>query len=275
MSKKTELRPVQPLPIPDVVPGDISEHRPDFKWVKPESLRVEGRYQRDLSRRSVKLIKHVVTVWDWGRMKPPICAYNEASELVVIDGQHTAIAAASHPALDEIPVMIVKNSEIKGRASAFIGHNKDRVQVTAPQLYYASLEAGDDVAVALNEACERAGAVIRRNPPPNGNWKVGETVAVGALRKVVELKGKAGGCRVLKILMNARRAPISALEVQTVQALLYWPQWKGEFEDQALSRTIRSLSAEEWQQRAKQTAAPRQSIKESLAVQWFRKVTDS
>jgi hypothetical protein len=37
-----------------------------------------------------------VANWDWRRFKPPVVA-RTATGLEVIDGQHTAIAAASHP----------------------------------------------------------------------------------------------------------------------------------------------------------------------------------
>jgi hypothetical protein len=83
----------------------------------------------------VKLIRKIVQTWDWSRMKPPICARDESGRLFVVDGQHTSIAAARHPGIKKIPVMIVNVDTVEGRASAFIGHNRDRVAMTSMQLH--------------------------------------------------------------------------------------------------------------------------------------------
>ena len=101
--------------------------------------------------------------------------------LHVIDGQHTAIAAASHPGIETIPVMIVDAPEQVERARAFMGHNRDRVAITTTQLFHAAVAAGDPDAVTVQQICERAGARVLKNPPPNGTYDVGDTVAVKSL----------------------------------------------------------------------------------------------
>ena len=112
------LRPISPLPISGVTPGPVSAALPVFKWVAPRALLVEEAYQRDLGDKSVRLIRKIVAGWDWTAMKPPICARRPDGALVVIDGQHTAMAAASHPEIKEIPVMIVEADTIVRRRSS-------------------------------------------------------------------------------------------------------------------------------------------------------------
>lgn len=63
---------------------------PEHRLVVPSTLIVEVGYQRDLSGKSLKLIKNIVANWDWARFKPPVCA-ETPDGLFVIDGQHTAI----------------------------------------------------------------------------------------------------------------------------------------------------------------------------------------
>lgn len=66
--------------------GPISE------WVDPATLLVNATYQRDLSERSIQLIRKIIGGWDWTRFKPPVCSLGDRG-IEVIDGQHTAIAA--------------------------------------------------------------------------------------------------------------------------------------------------------------------------------------
>jgi hypothetical protein len=110
--------------------------------VDPSTLIVEVGYQRDLSGKSLRLIKNIVANWDWAKFKPPVCAYSPDG-LFVIDGQHTAIAAASHPGIKKIPVMVVHRPDIEDRAAAFVSQNMNRVAMSPLQIFHAQLVAGD------------------------------------------------------------------------------------------------------------------------------------
>src|SRR5262245_49208195 len=112
----TGLRKIAPIPVPNLVPATIGEVGPTFEWASPGDLWVEETYQRNLSERSISLIRKIVANWSWAGIKPPICARDEDGRLVVVDGQHTAIAAASHGGIPSIPIMIVPAGDAKGRA---------------------------------------------------------------------------------------------------------------------------------------------------------------
>lgn len=130
-------RPIAPIEINGFVPGGTTRALPIFEWVDPATLLVDEGYQRDSSERSLKLVRKIVAGWDWAKFKAP-CAVMTDAGLELIDGQHTAIAAATHPGVEKIPVMIVDVDQRAERAAAFIGHNKDRVAVTAAQLHVAA-----------------------------------------------------------------------------------------------------------------------------------------
>ena len=158
------LRPIKPVSIRDLLPSSIiaTDNEPEFKWIEPTKLFVEERYQRNLSEKSITLIRRIIKDFSWSRLKPPICAWGTENRLYVIDGQHTAIAAASHPKIKKIPVMIVEANTIRERASSFMGHNRDRLAVTPAQMFYSAVAAEDQTALILKSACDETGACIVR-----------------------------------------------------------------------------------------------------------------
>ena len=244
------LRPVRPLPAateitPAVIPADL----PELTWCDPTTLFVEAEYQRSLSEKSISLIRRIVEGWSWAAMKPPICAriaVDGSDVLAVIDGQHTAIAAATHPGIDRIPVLIVPAGVLASRAMAALRHNRDRINWTPLQVHHAAVAAGDEYAVALDDALRRAGARILRNPMAQRDCKVGDTMAAGALATLVRARGVVFTAKVLRVLVDALRAPIPAVEIAAVAQLLTEPEWRDSFEPADLATVIRSKAPEQW-----------------------------
>lgn len=265
-------RPIVALPISSVVPNIVNEDRPAFRWVDPTTLLVEEAYQRDLGERSFKMIRKIVGGWDWKAMKPPICSVGPNGSLVVIDGQHTAIAAASHPNISEIPVMVVNAVEVADRASAFVKHNSERIAMTSMQVHHAALAANDEVAVAMGEACRKSGARILRNPPAQGAFKVGDTVAVATIHKITSQKGAHFMGRVLRILVQAMRAPVTTAEIHAISLLLSDPAWKGSILEEDLALLVRSRTAKDWIAHAEINVRKgmKMPMSRALAIDWFK-----
>jgi hypothetical protein len=248
------LRSIVALPMPGVQPAAVTKAPLVFKWVDPKSLFVEEAYQRGLSERSVKMIRRYVGGWDWRGFKPPIVMLDEQDRMVVLDGQHTAIAAASHGGLPQIPVMLVPTGTLQQRARAFIGHNTDRLAPTPMQLFFASIEAGDDVASAVTAGVAKGGGRVCRTPPPNGQWKPGDTIAIAALRKLAEAKGKAGVARVTRLLVEAGRAPLRGDEIKAVSWFFYDKLGKA-YDEFDLATLVRSKTAAQWDRAAQDLRA--------------------
>jgi hypothetical protein len=269
------LRPIVPLPFPKTKRSDVTDDLPKFRTIDPKQLLVEPGYQRNLSERSMRLIARMIEHWDWSSMKPPVCATQEDGKLVVIDGQHTAIAAASHGRIPTIPIIVVKTSNLRDRAQAFVRHNVDRVQLTHVQIHHALVAAGDEVALAVSEACRKAGVIVRRSNPSCGAWGRNETVAIGSLMQVATRKGVTGLGRVLKILTNARRTPIAALEVRAVAEVLFNAELRGKVTDFDLVTVIRRRTPDGWADFAKHRGK-KQSIPafRALASWWARAGAD-
>ena len=236
------LRAVQPLDLPNLVAAEIgAAARPAFVEVDPRQLWVDEAYQRDLSDKSRRLIKKIVANWSWAQFKPPVVVRVDGV-LHLIDGQHTAIAAVTHGGIVRLPVMLVEAAEIGDRARAFVGHNRDRVAVTPQQTFFAELAAGDETALTIAQVCDRACIKILKFPPSRGAFETGETVAVGAIRTLIDRRGPVRARKVLQAL--ALCAPVGASWIKAAEALLYAEEYLGLFDPDALSLVVNGLCGE-------------------------------
>ncbi|MGE5510304.1 MAG: hypothetical protein ACM31O_03520 [Bacteroidota bacterium] len=243
---------------------------PVFLNVRPSELFVDETYQRSLTRSSMRLIETMVRDWDWRRFKPPTVAKDERGRLCVIDGQHTAIAAASHGYLETIPVMMVSADSIAERARAFIGQNRDRLAMSQSQIHHSAVVAGDADAVALAACCKAAGVRILKSARPSQRYQPGETVAVSAIARAIKANGVMDVTRALRLLAPSV-APITAAHLRAVLHLLLAPEYIGTVEDAALARAVAGLGIDGGLASAKRTAAAgNMRTWESLAVIYFR-----
>lgn len=210
------LRRVEPITRLSSLAGTVANRPPELLWVKPTELYVDESYQRTLSRRSVGLITRVLKSWDWTHVKPPIVCRDETGRLEVIDGQHTAIAAASHPEIDKIPVMLVQARSVADRARAFVGHNQDRIAVTPAQIHYSMVAARDPGAIAVDDVCRAAGVKVLKYPPSSNQFKPGDSMSIKGLQKLVQVFGAERATVVLRCMVQANRAPVRAEEAVAI-----------------------------------------------------------
>jgi hypothetical protein len=272
------LRSIVPLPresLRGLQPAKVQGGAPTVEWVDPRDLFVEESYQREVGEKGVRLIRRIYSTFSWARYKFPVCVrMKEFDALVCVDGQHTAIACASHPSLGRIPVMVVHGASAADRASAFVGHNRDRVALTPVAIFHAELAAGDDpVAQAVLEACRRAGAeVLDKSINLRQRTEVGATIAVGALKSVARRRGADHLTRVLRVLVEAGRGPIKAAEIVATDVILTGAG-KVPVIDGRLRVVVASKSAEAWAAVAAASAAQTgESIGSAIATAWCREL---
>lgn len=241
MSSDTgSLRRITPIEIKGIAPNQPQGEHPILRWVDPSSLLVDESYQRNLSKRSMVLIRQIVSHWDWRRFKPPIVAETEAG-LEVIDGQHTAIGAATHPDIPEVPVIVVKAEERATRAGAFIGHNRDRISITSTQMYFAALTAGDEDAQTVQQVCERSDVTVLKHPPAAAEFHPGETMAVAAISRVIGRRGVIKAREVLQVVRAAELAPVSAAAIRATEYLLFDPEFAGQIEPGEITMILMAM----------------------------------
>lgn len=261
------LRPITAINCAGLTPSTPSSSGPIFEWVNPTDLLVNEAYQRDLAERSIKLIRRIVQGWDWTKFKPPVCSLGDDG-MEVIDGQHTAIAAATHPRIDKIPVMIVETETVHDRAAAFIGQNMDRLGVTKMQLHKAAVAAGDEDALTIEQVCGRAGVTLHASRPHR--WKVGDSMAVAAIGALINRRHAAGARRVLDVLVQAEAAPVTANAIRAAEMVLFDADYADADHDN-LADTIRSLGSAAEREAATHALAHRIPVWRALGIVWFRK----
>lgn len=267
----TGLRRIEPVNMVGLEPAKPETGAPIFEWVDPRSLYVDGRYQRGIADRGLRQIRRIIEQFDWAKFKAPTVCYAENASgetcLFVIDGQHTAIAAASNPHVQEIPVQIVEASTIETQAGAFIGLNRDRLNVTPMQLHHAAVAAGDPEAVTVEQVCQRAGVTILRHPPHGGEYKPRDTVAISAIAQLIDRRGAMRARQILEVLAKADRAPIKAAEIKAAELLLMDSQFNEQITHEDLTATV----AGEFEDEAKLFAATHKIPGwQALARVWFQ-----
>ena len=266
-----QLRNVRKITISHVTPAMADTPEPTFEVVDPCDLLVDDSYQRGLSERSLNLIRRIIGQWDWRRFKPPVCARTERG-LEIIDGQHTAIAAMSHPMVQRIPIMVVTAAERGDRAQAFIGHNRDRLGITQMQMHYAAAAAGDEDALTINQVCERAGVRVLRSTPGNGVWKAGDTVAVRAIGALINRRGAMRARIVLEALAKSGAAPLSTGMIKAVEVLLHEPEYQDDIDAERITDALMTMGqAEALREATVFSAAHKVPVWKALAVVIFRK----
>lgn len=263
------LRPVAPLTFDDLDVMPPPTDPPMVEWMAPSDLLVDGAYQRDLSDASCKLIRRVVEGWDWRRFKPPIVAWTERG-FEVIDGQHTATAAATL-GIEKIPVLVVEAAEQTDRASAFIGHNKDRLAVTPGQLHHAAVAAGDPDAVQVQRVCDAAEVALLRTVYGSRTYKAGDSMAVAAIGGLVKRRGERGAREVLQVLVKSGLAPITANAIKAVELLMFDEDYAGQFEPDDLAKAIEKAGDQAERDARIVTVAQAVPLWKGLAATWFRK----
>lgn len=213
------LRRIEPLPVlaRDLPPRDLGR-APEMRWVAPTSLLVDESYQRDhMGRRSIRLIADLVSGFAWRKMKPPIVVVVGA-DLHCVDGQHTAVAAATL-GIKKIPVFVVDAPTVQDRADAFVAHNRDRIVMGIFDLYRARLAGGDPDALDADKVCQRAGVRLR-NIQPGSKVMIGDTTCVGTIIRLVKRRGAVKARQVLEALVKGERGGFGPGEIDGVEAVM-------------------------------------------------------
>lgn len=270
------IRPLSRESLRGLEPGVVDKKVvPKFEWVDPKTLYVEEGYQRDVAEAGTTLIRKIYSAFNWARFKPPVCvrAPEFGNSLICIDGQHTAIAAASHPGIDKIPVMVVSASDVQLRAASFVGHNRDRIALTPPVIYHGELAAGDPIALLVDRACRSAGVtVLHKSINLRDKQPVGVTIAIGTMKAVGRKRGEEALARVLRVLVAAGRGPIKADEIAAVALILGQEPDSPKIDDR-LPKVIASKTTEAWAAMgAAAITESREPLPSAVASIWCRQM---
>jgi len=109
---------------------------------------------------------------------------------------------------------------------SFVGHNRDRINVTGMQVYYAMLAALDPHALAIQRVCKLAGIKLLK-VPPGRPFLPGETQAIKTISGFVNQYGEDGAYIMLKAAADSNLAPVSVVELKAIEMLTHTKEYKG------------------------------------------------
>lgn len=156
---------------------------PTLTWARIDQLVIDRAYQRDITAAGRRAVQRIADAFDWTKFGAVQLAPLEGGRLAIVDGQHRAHAAAL-VGLETIPALITPMSA-RQQASGFAAMNRDRIRVSALQVYRAELAARTAWAVECRDAVEAAGCTLM-----TANWshtlkKPRQVFSIGLIRRMV------------------------------------------------------------------------------------------
>lgn len=245
-------------------PGEV----PALDWIDKTLIDIDTTYQRGLDGQRVEKI---ASAFAWDSFGAVVVAPAEGGRFHCIDGQHRLAAAKRHPKISAVPAIVIAKSGLPAEAATFVNVNGARKNVSALEMYWAELAAGNEDAETVKQVSERAGIRIMRYPGSGGTYSARETVAIQALRWIVDKHGAFKSRRMLEVLAKADVAPITANQVRAVEVLMADPEFSEAVDAEALTDSLRAywhlLDGE-----ADAFAATHRLPKtRALAMVWFKK----
>ncbi len=242
------LRRVQPVDLPKgavskgerqtLEPGydDDGAPEPTIEWGDPCDLYVDEDYQRTISPAGLALIRRVGNgTFSWRKLKLPVVTLNPEGLRVIIDGQHTAIMAATR-GINRIPWFLVETFGLEDQADAFVGQNRNRTPISAMQEHKAKVAAGDEFAKSIDLVLESTGIELLMFKAMA--FKPGQTMALGAISTLVRRRKVEDAIRCLRVLVKAQLAPVEANHIKAVEQLMFGEEFKGLVQESRITEAL-------------------------------------
>ena len=152
-----------------------------------------------------------------------------------------------------------------------MGTKVDRKRTSALNRHWAQVAAADLEALTAMQVCEGAKVTLLHYPPNNGAYKVRDTIAVSAIRDLIDARGAMRAREVLDVLAGAELAPIKGEHVRAADILLHDPEFNFEIDAAGITDSF-LMHGGEIEAEAKAFAkSHRMSAARALASVWHRK----
>lgn len=241
-------------------PGEV----PVLDWIDKSAIFPDPLYQRPLDDGRVNTI---LRAFSWRSFGALVVVPQADGTYHVPDGQHRLEAAKLHPRVQHVPCVIVKADDVPAEASVFVEINKNRKNVTALELFFAQLAAGDGEAEAMLKACQEAGIRIPKHP---GDYKPNDSIAVAAIASIVSGYIVPRAIEFLKIAAAGNFTPITAAQIKAVEHLRTDPEFRNQITGEDLAALL-AASGKQFDGEAKRFAATHKvSMWKALANVWFK-----
>lgn len=201
--------------------------RPDLRWLRIDQLRIDTTYQREVLNTGARNVGKIAREFSWPKYGVIVVAALGDDLFAIIDGQHRVIGAVLR-GVDEVPCSIIVATS-KEQADAFAAINGAVTAISALAIFTAQIEAGDQDAVGLRDACAAAGVTVLRYQAPTNKLKPGETIAIGALWSAFRTYGGPHLSLALKCITRSGHLNIGMIRPAYITALCHVldaePKW--------------------------------------------------
>lgn len=180
--------------------ADAAGPAPMLQWIEIALLRVDDGYQRPISRAGLKTIRAIAGGFRWAKFSPVVVAPAEGGLFVIIDGQHRTTAALAC-GIKAVPCQVVPIGR-QEQAQAFRDINSQVTAMHSMALHRAAAHAGDELAMRIDAVAARAGVRILKYPVPVLQQLPGQTMAIGAIRRLILNGGDDYAAIVLQFIVK-------------------------------------------------------------------------
>jgi len=186
--------------------------------VPADKLMIDTAYQRDMTWRGEAHVERIAQAFDWSKFTPLIVSKRkDPACFVVIDGQHRASAAKAR-GLSPLPAYLAPYNSLAEEAAGFAAINGQVTPISGLHVWKAARAAGEPWAAELDRVCAKAGVVLLVYPVPATALKPGQSIAVAALRQLVNAQPLTAH-HVLKAVTATRHNLPGLLNQHVIKAL--------------------------------------------------------
>lgn len=161
---------------------------PAMMWIDKEELYIDPRYQRDV--KSSKKALDIARNFDWMLCGALRCVLRPGGEIVVVDGQHRAVAASYRDDVESLPCVVFEWDSLSDEARAFVGANTMSSKVSMYDRHHAGLVAQDPIALSAQEILDSVGYQFTKSTEKTGMTSNAVSTIHDLVKKDRELASK-------------------------------------------------------------------------------------
>ncbi len=206
---------------PAPVPARSIGRQATLTHIPLDQLVIDESYQRAITPQGRGNIVRIVESFDWRMFSPLIVVPVETGDgqrWAIIDGQHRATAALMHGGVRSVPCMVIEASRAEA-AACFAAINGAVTAMQKGQMWHARVAAGEHFACEVAAICARAGVTILKHKAGAESWRVGDTLAVGAIEVTHRKYGAAVLEATLASITGSRDGNAGHLRADVIKAV--------------------------------------------------------
>ncbi len=211
---------------------------PTLEWIDKTLIDIDPRYQREISRQGRVHINNILRSFQWKFFQVLTVTPKGDKRYNAIDGQHRELAALRHPLVTVVPCLVLPAMSMAEQAAVFSTMNGKRLAVSNLSHHYTALAAGDKTAMRIDYICSEAGLTVLRSAP-QGALPPKSTIALGAIKKMMNRMSDAYMIRGLSLMVEAWGDKENAFKAQNIFAVLFVVEQVLDLNDEALRRVLR------------------------------------